>query len=100
MEKSGNRVPEEHLKNFVFVFQRDKVRITQKDGGQEPEQTFTLDSSKSPRWIDVTPEARGIYELSGDTLKIRFMKRGDRPTIFDGATKQSEVLLVLKRAKP
>ena len=51
--------------------------------------TFKLDATKSPRWIDATPDTpnakalKGIYEWDGDNLKITFgAPDGERPKDF------------------
>ncbi|HLW66207.1 MAG TPA: TIGR03067 domain-containing protein [Gemmataceae bacterium] len=67
---------------------------------------FRLDTSKSPRQIQLTsPEegdlAPGIYELDGDTLKICW-NRNDKssvPSDFTCAKGSDRRLIVLQRAK-
>ena len=72
-EHDGVTLPEEKTKELTVTFQDDKVTIRVGDK-TEPEQTFKLDPAKKPREIDVTPHAKGIYELKGDDLKIRFAR--------------------------
>jgi len=100
-EHDGVTLPEEKTKELTVTFQGDKVTIRVGDK-TEPEQTFKLDPARKPREIDVTPHAKGIYELKGDDLKIRFA-RGEgkpRPAGFADKTAEGEAQLVLKREKP
>ena len=65
--------------------------------------TFTLDSTKKPKAIDVDMDGTpgvGIYSLEGDTLKICHSEGKDaRPTEFATKEGTKNSLLVLKRAK-
>jgi uncharacterized protein (TIGR03067 family) len=65
-----------------------------------------LDPSKKPAHLDLSPMNKsdksmlGIYELSGDDLKICFAEGGEaRPTEFASAKDSKQVLIVLKRIK-
>jgi uncharacterized protein (TIGR03067 family) len=76
--------------------------------GKTEEANFTLDPSKKPKAIDVTPltgkdsgrALLGIYSIEGDTLKICVAtgRRTPRPTKFKGG--DGVVFLVLKREMP
>jgi uncharacterized protein (TIGR03067 family) len=62
-----------------------------------------LDPSKKPAHLDLTEKGGksmpGIYELSGDDLKICFAEGDARPTEFVSPKDSKQVLIVLKRLK-
>jgi RNA polymerase sigma-70 factor (ECF subfamily) len=89
--------------NLELVFKGDKVTI-------KVEADFTLDPAKTPKQIDLSPTLgdaneknptiRGIYELSGDDLKLCIGgPDAERPAAFASAKGSRIMLLVLKRAK-
>jgi uncharacterized protein (TIGR03067 family) len=100
-ERDGNKTAAEDLKKRAvkLTFKGDKVTVQVGDR-QEHAETFTLDPSKKPKEIDIADKAKGIYELDGDTLKLRISHAGKRPEKFDGQTGQGEILGTLKRDKP
>lgn len=68
--------------------------------------TVVVDAAKTPKSIDITQESEGeqkgktipgIYELSGDTLKVCSGK--ERPTDFTAAAGSGRFLRVYQRAK-
>jgi uncharacterized protein (TIGR03067 family) len=60
---------------------------------------FTLDESKSPKWIDVG-ERKGIFQLKGDMLIICFGDKKHRPTEFKLAPAPAEAPVVPPGAYP
>ncbi len=99
-ERNGEKAPEDQIKKVTATFKGDKVTVKRGDT-TESEQTVTLDPTKNPKTIDVTPDSKGIYELDGDTLKVRYSKEGtERPTKLTGKTKEGEIQIIFKRAKP
>jgi uncharacterized protein (TIGR03067 family) len=93
---------EQMKKGFVLVFRGDKVTI-------KVEADYMLDPTKTPKQIDLSPSLgdakeknptiRGIYELSGDDLKLCIGgPDADRPTAFASEKGSRRMLLALKRA--
>lgn len=102
----GKKVPADAFKGVTITFEGDKYTVQK---GDEVIQAATqkLDPSKSPKALDVTVAEGpnkgtvilGIYEISGDTLKVCFDPEGkQRPTQFKSAS-GSQTLVVHKRAK-
>ena len=74
-------------------------------GGRTEAGTFTLDPSRKPKGIDVTPEdgkpILGIYQIDGDTHKVCLAEPGrERPTEFTTQPESGRSLYVMRRAKP
>ena len=103
-EDNGRKAPDEAIKNLKLVITKD--RITYKFGDKTTKWSYKLDSTKKPKWIDLTEGGRttlGIYELEGDNLKICFPEggKGKRSTAFESKPDSvNDVLINLKREKP
>ena len=106
VEAGGKEVPAAEFKGIAVTFEGDKYTVKK---GDEVIQTATqkLDPSKAPKTLDVTVAdgpnkgavMLGIYEISGDTLKVCFDPDGKkRPTEFK-STSGSQTLVVHKRVK-
>jgi uncharacterized protein (TIGR03067 family) len=73
------------------------------------EGTFKLDAGKEPRKIDLAittgndkgKDQLGIYQLTGDMLKVCFAAPGskDRPTEFASKANPRTLIVVLQREK-
>ena len=106
VETGGKEQPAAAFKGMTVTFACDKFTVKK---GDEVIQTATqkLDPSKSPKIIDVTVAEGlnkgavmlGIYEVSGDRLKVCFDEEGKkRPTEFKSVS-GSQTLVVHKRVK-
>jgi uncharacterized protein (TIGR03067 family) len=83
-----------------FIISNDYVVTVEGD--------FTIDSTKSPKTIDLVSGSRetpshwsGIYELDGDTLKVCLYlnNAARRPKTFESKRGSGECLYVFKRVK-
>src|SRR2546423_13056847 len=92
VETGGREIPAAEFQGITVTFEGDKYTVKK---GDEVIQAATqkLDPSKSPKTLDVTVAEGlnkgagmlGIYEISGDTLKVCFDPEGKkRPTQFKG----------------
>jgi len=106
VEAGGKQLPASAFKGMTVTFEGHKYTVKQ---GDEVIQVATqkLDPSESPKILDVTVTEGlnkgavilGIYEISGDTLKVCFDPEGKRrPTEFKSGS-GSQTLVVHKRVK-
>jgi uncharacterized protein (TIGR03067 family) len=74
--------------DVTVEFTSDTITITRNKPADTISYPYSLDSSKDPKWIDwivnprsdpPMPSAHGVYELTGDQLKI-CMSTGKRPS--------------------
>ena len=99
----GKQAPAERIKAMRLVIAGDKITV--KEGEVHEEATFTLAPDQKPPAIDVTPgrasrkTIRGIYQLEGDSLKVCWVREGERPKEFASKDGSDAILLVLKREK-
>jgi uncharacterized protein (TIGR03067 family) len=98
---NGEAVPEERVAKTTVTI-KDKELVLSVTPDQVA--TITLDPTQKPTWIDVTNHMKekllGIYELSGETLKICLAAPGEkRPTRFESTKEGKTAYLVLKREK-
>jgi uncharacterized protein (TIGR03067 family) len=101
---NGVDAPAAVLKAARLTFKGNTVTIQM--GGRTQKETFKLDPAKTPKEIDTTSsEANaktqlGIYELSGNQLKVCFAPPGvtKRPTGFTAALGSNQEFTVLERS--
>ena len=107
VEADGKEQPAAEFKGMTVTFEGDKYTVKKGDeviqvGRQK------LDPSRSPKAIDVTVTEGlskgaimlGIYEISGDTLKVCFDPEGKkRPNEFKSAAGSQTFVNVHKRVK-
>lgn len=102
--RDGMEMPNEERDKLKLEFKGDKVIPHEGDRTEEAAE-FVLDETKKPKAIDIKPPkgeeklVKGIYELTGDTLKICFARAGERPTEFSSAAGSKMMFIQLKRAK-
>lgn len=106
VEAGGKEIPAAQFEGITVTFEGNKYSVKK---GDEVIQSATqkLDPSKSPKTLDATVTdgpnkgtvILGIYEISGDTLKVCFDPEGKkRPTEFKSGP-GSQTLVVHKRVK-
>ncbi len=99
-EYNGSEV--ERLKNAIREFKDGKYSLTPKTG-EAIEGAVTLDTSQSPKAIDLDVNGRiikGIYELDGDTLTLCYNLASDeRPSEFASKPDTGLIKIVHAREK-
>ena len=96
----GEEAPAEVTAKTTLMFKGDEITPSDKP---KDVAKIKLDSSKKPGHLDLTDKSKtmpGIYELTGDDLKICFTDGGgERPMEFKSEKDSKHVLIVLKRIK-
>jgi uncharacterized protein (TIGR03067 family) len=99
--EGGNKKSDEEIAMIKVNIKSDSISLDFEGQGEVKHGTFKLDSSKKPKQIDILTEAgdkvEGIYELSGDTIKICATEGGPRPTAYKSEAGSETVLVELKR---
>ena len=110
LEANGEKSPDDQVKELKIVFKGDEVFVV-KPSGNDPKNKFKLDSSKTPKTIDVIPIDgsdkgtihAGIYSLKKGRLTLCLNIFGKdptlRPTEFKTKARDGVVLVTLERAK-
>jgi uncharacterized protein (TIGR03067 family) len=110
LEANGEKRPDDQAKELQLVFTGDEV-FAVKPQGEDPRNKFKLDSSKSPKTIDLIPcdgESKGkrfagIYDLKDGQLRLCINIFGQdstqRPTEFKTKAGDGVVFATLKREK-
>ncbi len=99
MVASGEQVPAEKATKLILTF-KDSQLIP--NDMPKDVATVKLDPDRKPAWFDLTDLSKetmlGIYELTGDTLKICLADPGgDRPKEFASPKGGKTAYMVLKR---
>jgi uncharacterized protein (TIGR03067 family) len=105
LEEDGKPSPDKEAIIDV-VIKGDKITFNYGELQKAAACTFKVDSSKTPKTVDITPAGEeksmpGIYELTGDTLKLCWrenLQGGERPVRFTGEGTAMR-LAVLKRKR-
>ena len=109
-EGNGEKMPADQVQELKIVFKGDEIFVV-KPSGEDPKNKFKLDSSKTPKTIDVIPidgEDKGtihagIYSLKKGRLTLCLNIFGKdpalRPTEFKTKASDGVGLITLERAK-
>jgi uncharacterized protein (TIGR03067 family) len=107
LEAGGQPSVAAFIEKLTFVITADTLTLT--DGKHDETTKYKLNAGVTPKQIDIIAQrkqadgsvkeqvAPGIYELSGDVLKICFVKDGARPAAFASKANDPSVLMELKR---
>jgi uncharacterized protein (TIGR03067 family) len=108
LEANGEARPDDEARELQIVFKGDEI-FAVKPQGEDPRSKFKVDSSKTPKTIDLRPVAEkdkivaGIYSLKDGQLKLCINIFGQdttkRPTEFKTHEGDGVAFAVLKRAK-
>jgi uncharacterized protein (TIGR03067 family) len=108
LEGNGEARPDDEAKELQIVFKGDEI-FAVKPKGEDPRSKFKVDSSKTPKTIDLRPVAEkdkivaGIYSLNNGQLKLCINIFGQdttkRPTEFKTHEGDGVAFAVLERAK-
>jgi uncharacterized protein (TIGR03067 family) len=109
-EANGEKLPTDQVKELKIVFKGDEIFVV-KPSGEDPKNKFKLDSSKTPKTIDVIPIDgsdkgtihAGIYSLKKGRLTLCINIFGKdaalRPKEFKTKASDGVGLIILERAK-
>jgi uncharacterized protein (TIGR03067 family) len=108
LEGNGEKLPDDQVKELQIVIKGDEI-FAVRPRGEDPRSKFKLDSSKTPKTIDLSPLAdkgklvAGIYSLKNGQLRLCINIFGQdtaqRPTEFKTQTRDGVVFATLERAK-
>jgi uncharacterized protein (TIGR03067 family) len=105
-EVDGKKVPDEEVKKITLTIGAGGKAALLSDGTAIGKADLTVNPAKKPKEIDLLltegenkgKTARGIYELSADTLRVCYAAPGkDRPTEFSSKPGSGNTLSVYKR---
>jgi len=108
MVRNGDATPEDDLKEASMSMRFAGEIATLAKGDRSKDASFTLDETKTPKQIVITPKdgpekdkpRTSIYELKGDTLKMAFRIGQDTAAPTDFTQGDGLGLMTLERQKP
>jgi uncharacterized protein (TIGR03067 family) len=103
VEKDGSAVPQDDIAGMTVVISGSAYKLINKDNVSKG--TFTLDSSKEPKQMDVrhsedndSQTMPAIYEVTSDTLRVCYNPEGGtRPASFSTKPDSGFLSVVYKR---
>jgi uncharacterized protein (TIGR03067 family) len=107
-EEQGQKVTDDQLKQMPVTLTIKDDKFTIKIGDQTMEGSFTIDPAKKPKTYDAkgtdadgkTHESKGIYQITGDTLKVCFAAADkERPKEFKTEAGSETHMHTYKREK-
>ena len=102
VEVNGKAIPQDALRGTTMTIKAEKFTI--KHGEATVEGTIEIDPSKTPKAYDAVGKEQGkevksigIYQFDGDTLKVCYTEKGERPKEFSSksGTEQNTVILAV-----
>lgn len=101
LEENGQAEPDEEIRRFTLLI-RGRTIVVEMDGQRQTTE-FTLDPTKQPKHISLTPHYgedkgktfQGIYEIQRDTVRICATLLPERPKAFE--SRQGLLFMVLER---
>jgi len=103
-EREGKKAADEAIKALQVVIKGDSFVLN--DGTHTEKGTLKLNPSAKPKSLDLMPAgenskvAKGIYELTSDTMKMCWTKDGgERPQEFATKPGSNMGMFILKREK-
>jgi len=107
LTEGGKEAPKDSLQGDELLIKGSQY--TMKTGKDTYRGSLKLDPGQKPKQIDATfiddqgkeqGKALGIYELSGDRLRICWRHKGERPATFASPPDSGVRLMELKRDRP
>lgn len=102
--RAGKELAATERDQLKFEFKGKRIIVH--DNGRDEPAEFTIGTSKAPKSIDIKPQrggantVYGIFEVSGDALKLCFTRQGgERPKQFISTAGSEVMLLILQREK-
>jgi len=95
----GMETPKEIIEKSMVSFTFKGEKLTLSSGGETKEGTFKIDSSKTPKEMEVKVDKdtdKGIYQIEKESLKLAIGKK-ERPKDFKGGA--DNIVFSLERAK-
>lgn len=103
-DQGNNKNYDRLVKGMSWTFDGDKLSWSL-EGKAELQGTYTIDPGQKPKRIDLRDEkgkhdCLGVYELDGDTLKLRFQATRDgRPKALESEKGAKRFFITFKRVK-
>jgi uncharacterized protein (TIGR03067 family) len=106
-EANGTAMPSEDVAGATVTITGNKYSVVKNDFNDHG--TFSIDASKTPKQMDVRPEAGtgagqkllAIYEVEPDGMRVCYATDGgERPKTFKTEADSGRVFFTYKRKKP